>query len=172
MKKWYITFFAFAYFLSNATSQTVVVEKDIISSGATISKNDIFTLNATLGQPIIGLVEEPNLIAHQGFWYVVSDLNSGSTNTEDLPIGIMDVTILPNPTSYHGTLTFVAKESMSISVNILSSAGQKTAFYYNGDVNEGKNIIPIDVSNLIAGQYYLTLKAKEKTFTKKIVIIK
>jgi len=172
MKKWYITFYAFAYFLSNATSQSVVVEKDIISSGATSSKNDIFTLNATVGQPIIGLVQEPNLTAHQGFWYVVSDFNSGSTNTEDLPIGIMDITILPNPTSYQGTLTFDAKESMPIRIEILNSVGTTTAFNYNGEVTEGKNIIPIDVSNLIAGPYYLRLTAREKTFTKKIVIIK
>jgi Secretion system C-terminal sorting domain len=172
MKKWYITFFVFSYFLTSATSQGLVIEKDIISSGATSSKNDNFILNATVGQPIIGIVQEPNIINHQGFWYVISDFTSGSTNTEDLPIGIIDINILPNPTSYQGTLTFVAKESMPLSVDILSSAGQKTAFHYSGDANEGKNIIPIDVSNLIAGQYFLTLKTKEKTFTKKIVIIK
>lgn len=172
MKKWFLLLSIFYCLHYNGISQNIILEKDVISSGATNSKNDNIILNATIGQPVIGLTQGTIMKANQGFWYVVSDFDAGSSTTEDLLIGILDLTIVPNPASYQGTLTFNANERMAVKVDIINSLGQKTAFNYSGDVIEGKNIIPIDLSNLLSGQYFLSLTAKEKIFTKKIVIIK
>jgi hypothetical protein len=172
MKKWSILLIIITSIFYQANGQNIILEKDIISNAATSSGNNEFKLTATLGQPIIGITQNTNIVSSQGFWYVASDFTNGSTNTTDLPDGILELTVVPNPTSYQGTLTFVATESMTIKIDILNNIGQNTSFHFTEEVIEGKNIIPLDVSNLLPGQYFINLTAQNKTYTKKIVIVK
>ncbi len=172
MGKWYLTLFALMYVFSTSTAQAVIIEKDIISSGGSNMKNELFTLNGSIGQPIISISENSSERAHQGFWYVITDFNSGSTNTLDIPEGLSNLTILPNPASYQGTIVFFATEKVHLEIDIINSIGQKTDFHFEGEVYEGKNQLPFDASFMAAGQYFVNITSQNKTYSKKIVIVK
>ena len=172
MIKWYLPLFVIFFTVSTISAQAIIIAKDIISSGGSSMKNESFTMVGSIGQPIIGISQNTIEKAHQGFWYVITDFDSGSTNTQDIPDGVTDLAILPDPTTTEGIIVFNALEKMSLEIHIINSMGQKTDFHFKGEVYEGKNQLPFDVSLFAAGQYFLNITSKDKTYSKKIVIIK
>lgn len=172
MKNWFITFLFFLYSITVSNAQNIILEKDVFSSGGSNMKNELFTLNGSIGQPIIGISQNSTFSDYQGFWYVITDFDGESTNTKDIPDGLSGLTIIPNPTSYQGTIVFFAIEKMDLQIDIINSLGQKTDYHFSGEVYEGKNQLPFDASLFAPGQYFVNITSYDRTYSKKIVIVK
>ncbi len=82
-----------------------------------------------------------------------------------------DVALFPNPTSTVLNVVINSKASSNAVVNVLDLTG-KVLKTKPVTVNEGKNSLQEDVSELPSGIYFVQVKCNESIATKKLVIIK
>lgn len=95
--------------------------------------------------------------------------NINNSNTSDLKVNSVELTISPNPASEVIELTLSSLINMySTDVAIINEKGENTLID-KIDVLEGENKLTINVSNLKAGVYLIKASNKENLFTKKFI---
>ncbi|MBC7884824.1 MAG: T9SS type A sorting domain-containing protein [Saprospiraceae bacterium] len=172
MKSLYFIFVIVLMTLKTVYAQNLKIDNSLISGGGSDMSNSSISLKGSVGQPVINVVQNGSVIAHQGFWYVATYNNGQNTRTENPVAGIDQFTIFPNPASYEGKIQIRSKEKVHILLEIQNINGQKAGVIYNGETSIGENIYHVDVSDFPTGEYFISLTTDGRSIAKKIIVVK
>jgi hypothetical protein len=75
----------------------------------------------------------------------------------------------PNPVSSRATLEFTTPQQGSATVSLQAADG-RLVFRRQQDVQEGLNVLTLDVDDLPEGIYYVQIIADEQTSSRKLVV--
>ena len=90
--------------------------------------------------------------------------------TSDLPAGIIDAAVFPNPVIDHLTVSFTATVATPATLQVVNTNGQ-TVWTGNARVQTGLNVIEIDhLPSLPAGNYAINMQLPSGQFTRQVVI--
>jgi hypothetical protein len=79
----------------------------------------------------------------------------------------------PNPFNPSTLIQYQVPENVFVTLKVYNSLGQEAAVLVNGMVNAGTHEVHFNASNLPSGIYYYVIKAGEKLFqTKKMMLLK
>lgn len=172
MKSLYFIFVIVLMTSKTLYAQNLKIDHSLLSSGGSDMSNSSVVLKGSVGQPVISVVQNASVIAHQGFWYVATYSNGQHTSTDNPLLGIDMFSVFPNPASYEGNIMIKSKEKVHIMLEIQHTTGQKAAVVYNGMTSIGENIYHVDVSDFSDGAYFIILTTDGKSVTKKIIVVK
>ncbi|MEM6378520.1 MAG: T9SS type A sorting domain-containing protein [Bacteroidota bacterium] len=97
--------------------------------------------------------------------------SSGVSSTKDLEtLGYSLPAISPNPVSRNTMIDYSVPETGNIRISLFDQNGRMVKSVFNGRQLAGGNRVELDVTDLAAGQYYLSLIAKEGILTRKVVV--
>ncbi len=105
--------------------------------------------------------------------FYIDDINIGAiaTGIEAELSAINSATIFPNPTQGDATLNLSLAAAGKVQVTLLDLTGKQIATVYDGQLNDGETLIPINNSAaLAAGVYVVNIKAGESVLQKKLVV--
>jgi hypothetical protein len=83
--------------------------------------------------------------------------------------GVQGSYIFPNPTKNNVTLTINLVNSVKVEIKILNAIGQEIKSI-NNDGQPGSNSVAIDLKGLSSGIYFVNVKTRGKSSTKKLVV--
>lgn len=91
-------------------------------------------------------------------------------STPDLPAGIRDVLVYPNPVVDQLTLSFTAEKTSNVNLQLMNSAGQ-SVWSGQSRVQSGLNVFEINgLPSVPAGLYVLNVRLPEGQFSRIVVV--
>ena len=157
-----------------ASAQYTIV-KSVISSGGGPMSNSQFSMNGTIGQPIIGPVQNGNVFVGQGFWYGYQDVNNGAveSHTSGLAAGFSLDQNYPNPFNPSTTIRFSIPDRMKVTLRVMNLLGEEVMRVLD-DVtyDAGQSVVKFDADDLPSGTYVYRLEAGSFVASKKMVLMK
>ncbi|OGU56834.1 MAG: hypothetical protein A2X64_07420 [Ignavibacteria bacterium GWF2_33_9] len=78
--------------------------------------------------------------------------------------------LYPNPTTGEINLSFILKDSGQIVINITDITGKMLKTVYDNFLNSGEQNIPLNVSWLTPGSYFLTIRNQSTLLTFKLIV--
>jgi thiol-disulfide isomerase/thioredoxin len=79
------------------------------------------------------------------------------TTTEEAPVNISTMSVIPNPISDAGTLKVNLLKNATLTVNVYDMTGKWVRNIYEGTCLQGENLIPLDFAGLNNGLFQLQL---------------
>ena len=108
---------------------------------------------------------------HGGNNIFIDDINIAiDAGLRDLSEDISLLSIYPNPTTDICTLQFNLKLPKTIAISVVNVLGQKVMDVSKQLYNEGENTVPIKISALASGMYFIQLSDGLRAITKPLVI--
>lgn len=160
------TLFFICLLISGLNLYSQQISKQVIGSSGQFLSNGSHTLNFTLGEPIVGIVQN-NATIYQGFWAELLDdgtLNVSSfVETENL------VSAYPNPVVNYLNFNFKMELASEFKVRLIDMNGN---LLIKDTIKSYTPNSQLDMSNLSNGIYILTITATEINYNKSIKIIK
>ena len=151
------------------------------------------TTDSTTGYSIIDSVSnsttqytDVNVIANQIYWYRVSAVNnagetfSNSDSAIIIPNGISEVStairhiaLYPNPANSYTELSVWSEASSTFPATITVTDMEGREFYNKqSEIYPGKNDLVIDISDMSAGVYVVSIHSLNGTYSKRLVLLK
>ncbi|RKE92281.1 T9SS type A sorting domain-containing protein [Ichthyenterobacterium magnum] len=150
-----------ATYITNAQS----ISKQVIGSSGLVISNGTHTINFTVGETIVGLIQSDEAI-HQGFW---ANMSEETTLGIETPLSNTNqISVFPNP----------ATSFIKVSYNENANNFQTTLYDITGKqlyhIKEHAigNETKMDISHLPGGMYLLVLKEKSSNYKQSFKIIK
>ena len=125
-----------------------------------------------------------NVVANQIYWYRVSAVNgagqsfSNSDSAIIIPNGIADIgngiqhiALYPNPAASYTKLSVWSDVSFSSPITVTDMEGRE---FYNkqSEIYPGKNDLVIDISDMSAGVYVVSIHRNNGIYSKRLVLLK
>ncbi len=129
------------------------------NAGGSIASNPTNVLTLTIDADQLGSYNNTVEIP-QGLWI---DYTGIADNT------LQSMSIYPNPATTNAMLAVSTTESANATVTIFNLMGQMV-YSSNVGLNEGNNLININVSDLRAGVYMVNVKTNKGTSTQKLIV--
>jgi hypothetical protein len=166
--------------LSAHAQQQMTLVKSVIGCGFTSATVTVggatFTVDGTIGQPIIGEVDggSPLLSDYQGFWTP----NFSTGGVQEQPVGLADGFDLeqnyPNPFNPSTTIKYSVPERTRVTIRVMNLLGEEVHLPLVDDVKDpgSYQIDFTDADNLPSGTYIYRMDAGSFTASKRMVLLK
>jgi hypothetical protein len=131
------------------------------------------------------LYTDVNVVAHQIYWYRVSAVNhagetfSNSDSSIIIPNGIAEISdirhiaLYPNPANDYTKLSIWSDATSPFSATIsFTDMEGRVSYSKQTQINQGKNDLIIDISEISAGMYIVNLRGNNETYSKRLVVVK
>ncbi|MCP4632465.1 MAG: T9SS type A sorting domain-containing protein, partial [candidate division Zixibacteria bacterium] len=93
-------------------------------------------------------------------------------DTKNLPDEFRMITNYPNPFNESTTISFKLQTTSEVSIGIYNLLGQKIETLLEGQQQAGKHSVSWDASKFSSGIYFYKLSVDEKSFTKRMMLLK
>lgn len=178
MKKIFYSVLAITLLLvTRSNAQVWEIPNSVISAGATLASDAQVRIQGTVGQPIIGIVNNTYQIDYQGFWFVyktkslwplsVEEEKGQTTNSKFLTLRNY-----PNPFSSQTTLEFNLPSNGIVNLKLYNSLGREVKSLVTGFRQAGLIKVHITSDELESGQYVAVLNANGATERVNVVVVK
>ncbi len=150
------------------------IQSSVIGSGGGPSSNSSYSMNGTIGQPVIGLVAGSGVSVGQGFWH---SLNSITDDVHQHPGGAVTGYDLeqnfPNPFNPSTTIRFSIPERQKVTLKVMNLLGEEIKREIDGQWMEaGTYEVDFQADNIPSGTYIYRLEAGNFVKTRKMVLSK
>lgn len=145
--------------------QAQTISKQVFGSSGESLSNGSHTINFTVGEPIVGMIQN-GVTIHQGFWTeLFSDgtLSVSTLTTED------SITVFPNPVVNYLNFHFTQNGTAHYKVALYDINGK---IVLQASLQSQLQSSQLDISYLSNGMYLLTLESREINYQKSFKIIK
>jgi len=107
-------------------------------------------------------------------WILMDNLQIVSVETgEDPAISLQfDASLFPNPLNPTTTLRLEIPEQMRVQVEVVSLTGQRIAAVVDRQFEAGTHTVPVNLSGQSSGVYFLLVRGEERTFIRKMVLLR
>lgn len=158
--------FLYLIVLVSMQMQGQSISKQVIGSSGESITNGTHTLNFTVGEPIVGLIQNGEAI-HQGFWGALFEDGTLSVTT---PIeDVNQISVFPNPVVDYIQINYKQEEASKYTTRLFDINGRQV---FNLNKNTQNQTTQIDMKNLANGMYLLTISDKSSNYNKSFKIIK
>ena len=141
------------------------ISKQVLGSSGQSLSNGTYTLNFTVGEPIVGMIQNGETI-HQGFW---AELFSDGTLSVSKVTNENSISVFPNPVINYLNFHFKQNEAVNYVVNLYDINGKEVLKANLQSQNQNSQL---NISQLADGMYVLTIDSKETNYNQSIKIIK
>ena len=148
------------------------IASSVVGSGGGPASNSTYSMNGTIGQPVIGLVSGSQYAVGQGFWHSLNITNDvkpapGVADGYDLEQNF------PNPFNPSTTIRFSIPERQKVTLKIMNLLGEEVTRAIDGEWMEpGKYEYVFQAENIPSGTYIYRLEAGNFVKTRKMVLTK
>ena len=142
------------------------ISKEVIGSAGHAMNNGSYNLNFTVGEPVVGMIQN-GMTIHQGFWAeLVSDETLSVTTLLEEEASI---NIFPNPVISVLHITFKQHNAAQYNIQLYDSAGRQV---YGLQPQSETNSTTINLSMLSDGIYLIHVSDTKSNYSKTFKIIK
>ena len=141
---------------------------DVLSSGAVSASCEGMRLNATIGQPAIGLITGTQVEVSQGFWQGAKARFSGVDKDEAQGMNshsLLHLSARPNPVTETTVLSFTVPEREGVSLALYNTLGQQVQRVIQAEYNAGPATLEINMEGLPTGSYTAVLRVGKQQET-------
>lgn len=142
------------------------ISKQVVSSSGAELNNGTYTINFTVGETLVGLIENGEVI-HQGFWAGISEDNT--LTVETLVDAEEELSIYPNPVVNVLQIKFKLQEAQNYTTQLYDLNGKQ--IFNLKPIVQGQ-IVQMDISHLSGGMYLLMVTDKTSNYNKSFKILK
>ncbi len=103
-----------------------------------------------------------------GEWKLRGGWDTASENPEEYSL----ISNYPNPFNASTTITYTLPEAAQVTLDVYNILGQKVSSLVDGYMDAGEHNVVWDAANYSSGAYFYKLTVGEKTFTKRMVLLK
>jgi hypothetical protein len=149
----------------------------VISNGAYHSSSGSIQMQATVGQPVVGLVGSGLPVIELGFWHSLPERTSFQRQRTDIPIAKKPsqatlLEIWPNPARESTQLRFLNQAKGIVHIAILDTKGIPMFSRKFQPLEDPTIELRIDVSMWPPGIYQAILYTHHQSYSKTLVILK
>ncbi len=164
----------------NATHYVVIISPvsslDIVHDRAIVTTNS-FTTSGELTDGRENYYW--GVYAYNAVSYCHNEVSKGQFSTDENSVGVKEISgvndfvVMPNPISNTDELTLFIDSERAVDVDfkLYSATGKNVRSLLNNKINQGKNQFSMNINELPAGMYYLSVQNKEGVLNKKIMIL-
>jgi hypothetical protein len=145
--------------------QAQSISKQVLGSSGESLSNGNRTINFTVGEPIVGMIQNGATI-HQGFW---AELFSDETLNITILTNENTISVFPNPAVNYLNFHFKQNKNVTYSVKLFDITGK---MILNTNLQSQNQNSQLDISQLSNGMYVLTLVSKDSSYNQSFKILK
>ncbi len=152
----------------------MVVPNSVFGNGGDVLSDNEYRIVGTLGQPFIGVAENPSNANSVGFWYLathtrITDLEQTSS---DVPKEFRLQQNYPNPFNPTTTIEFALPKQSNVTLKLFDILGREVATLVDAELESGVHKINFDGQDLASGIYFYRIHAEGFLKTKKLMLLK
>lgn len=148
------------------------IASSVIGSGIVTSSNSMHRIAGTVGQHVIGPVQNPQWSFSQGFWYQVRRITPVERIGEYVPAQASLDPQYPNPASSITHVNFSLPYFGAVSLTISDALGRVVRVLSEETLEAGSYHSLVDLSFIPAGMYFVRLRFKDQLLTQRLTVIK
>jgi hypothetical protein len=170
MRNYGVLVLVLGLFAGGSAAAQVRIVKSVLGSGATSASDGSMVINATVGQPAIGFAASSTARGSFGFW---STSTIGlSVHAETGASAIEAMRILPNPATSNAEVRVVLTMPGRVEVRVYDPLGRDVLTLFAGEREAGDLVLPLDVSTLASGTYYVAVTAPGSVLQLPLTVVK
>ncbi len=152
--------------ISSASAQ-VDLTSTVTGSGGINAANASLQITGTLGQPIIGTIQQHENRNQQGFWQY-QNKTAAEANvavTADIPTAGLEVSCSPNPVRHSARIEFHIPYAGDVQLTLYDRIGREIRTLFNGSITQNSNSVEMTTQDLPSGMYLIkmSMSAGERT---------
>lgn len=156
--------------LAGTASAQVVMQRQVIGSGATEAAGNV-VMRATVGQAIIGRIENSSNIVWQGFWFPMPRPAGAVAVAGNEASGRMQIAGA-NPASIETEVAVTLPRTAEGRLTLVDALGRTARTIVEGRLNSGRTLHHLMVNDLSPGRYSLVLEADGERTTTTLVVVR
>jgi hypothetical protein len=151
----------------NSTTVSNNTDSVLISSGSLTPGSNTLKVTVIDTTALTKDVNHPTLHSYSVIWNInYSPAGIAEVKTQ------MEYSIFPNPVTNFVNLKYNLKEGSSILISVVNAEGKKVLSKNLGKQDAGEYLHEIDVQELTAGNYFLTIQINDKIINNQFVVFK
>ena len=150
-----------------------IIDECVFPSIASKADDYLYLIYQTDDLPGLALRGDLDPYSNNTIWFLKEDLDELFVGKTENQFAVYDYDVLqnyPNPASEITTVTVNIRKETSFKIDVMNMIGQKVMTVDAGSVKPGMNQVELNVSNLIPGIYFYTVKAGDAEVTKKMMV--
>jgi|GEM_PF-4734053 len=155
--------------LAGTASAQIIMQRQVIGSGATVATGSV-VMHATVGQAIIGRVDNSSNIAWQGFWTPVREIAAVTFVTNEAA-GRMQI-VGANPTTVETDVAVTLPRATEGRLMLVDALGRVVRPIAEGRLEAGRTLHHLTVTDLSPGRYSLVLEADGERSSAPLVVVR
>lgn len=159
---------------AKAQEAQIVVPNSVLGNGGAVLSDNDYRIAGTLGQPFIGVAENPSNVNRVGFWYQAT--NMAITDIEQTSSSVPKEYLLeqnyPNPFNPATTIQFALPQRSNVTLKLFDILGREVAILVDEELEPGVHKVVFDSKDLASGVYFYRIQAKQFVRTKKLMLLK
>ena len=152
-----------AIFLVSATglSGQIISSSTVVGTGGSLASSATTTIQATLGQPIIGLSTPSRSLLWQGFWVptMTAKASANTSISEHASVAARSLRCFPNPVSTSAMVTLQLPTTEEVTLVLHDPLGREVRTLINNEQRSGEVRLTLETEELPSGWYTLILSA-------------
>ena len=159
---------------AEAQEAQVVMPNSVLGNGGAELSDGQYRIVGTLGQPIIGVAENPSDINRVGFWYLASHklITDVEQNTNSIPKQFRLEQNYPNPFNPTTTIEFALPQRSAVTLKLLDILGREVATLVDDELEAGVHKVSFDAKDLASGVYFYRIQAEGFVRARKLMLLK
>jgi hypothetical protein len=161
-------------FLVQPASAQIRLVTSVIGASSGFVSNDSLQMNITIGQPLVGVVQNSSYILRSGFWHQTSSFITDVEEVQgtSLPTEFRVRQNYPNPFNPSTIISYALPEQSLVSLRIYDVLGRLVQTLIHETQAPGVYKFNFDASRLASGVYFYRLVAGSFVDTKKLVLVR
>ena len=170
MRNYCVLVLVLGLFAGGSAMAQVRIVKSVMGSGGTLASDGSIVINATVGQPAIGFATSGSTSGSFGFWSTT--LTEGSVHALTGISAIEAMRILPNPATSNAEVRVELNMPGHVEVHVYDPLGRDVLTLFAGERETGTLVLPLDVSTLASGTYYVAVTAPGSVLQVPLTVMK
>jgi hypothetical protein len=158
---------------AKAQEAQMVVPNSVLGNGGAVLNDNQYRIGGTLGQPFIGVTQNPSNVNSVGFWYLQSHMLS--TDVEQMTSNVLKRYRLqqnyPNPFNSTTTIQFTLPKRLAVTLKLYDILGGEVATLVDEELEPGEYKVTFEAGGLPSGVYFYRIQAKGFVQTRKLTLL-
>jgi hypothetical protein len=156
---------------SVAANAQYTIVKSVFGNGGAPVTNGSYSMNMTIGQPIIGPTTNGVFTAYQGFWYGAR--TTGKVELAGDAVGLSLDQNYPNPFNPSTKIQYSIPSRMKVTLRVMNLLGEEVYRIVDQETQgAGRYVVDFDAKDLPSGTYVYRLEADNTVLSKRMVLMK
>lgn len=147
--------------------------KQVISNGGQTSSNSNYITNLTIGQSLAAKLQQSNIQACVGFWYLPKEMSTTTLEIEKNNIldPVSTLKLFPNPFQYKTTAEFQVGLKGRVRLFWVDMQGNLVSNLLDQVLTPGKYRVVLKADGLINAMYTLVLTTDQQRLHQKAIVV-